>query len=60
MGISLLSVLEVRDGFSDFDQHLKEITPYTTLSQSELFTGSNAGVSMESEIKKEILSSDRI
>ena len=46
--------------FSDFEKHLKEITPYTRLSQSELFTGSNAGISLESEIKKEILSSDRI
>jgi superfamily II DNA or RNA helicase len=46
--------------FSDFEKHLKEITPYTRLSQSELFTGNNAGISLESEIKKEILSSDRI
>jgi superfamily II DNA or RNA helicase len=46
--------------FSDFEKYLKEITPYTRLSQSELFTGNNAGVSLESEIKKEILSSDRI
>lgn len=46
--------------FSDFEKHIKEITPYTRLSQSELFTGSNAGISLESEIKKEILSSDKI
>jgi len=46
--------------FSDFEKYLKEITPYTRLSQSELFTGSNAGISLESEIKKEILSSDKI
>jgi len=46
--------------FSDFDKYLKEITPYTRLSQSELFTGNNAGVSLESEIKKEILSSDKV
>jgi superfamily II DNA or RNA helicase len=46
--------------FSDFDRHLKEITPYTRLSQSELFTGNNAGISLESEIKKEILSSDKV
>jgi superfamily II DNA or RNA helicase len=46
--------------FSDFEKHLKEIAPYTGLSQSELFTGSNAGISLESEIKKEILSSDKI
>ncbi|MGN6617845.1 MAG: DUF3427 domain-containing protein [Ilyomonas sp.] len=46
--------------FSDFDKYLKEVTPYTRLSQSELFTGNNAGISLESEIKKEILSADRI
>ena len=47
--------------FSDFDLHLKEITPYTRLTHSELFTGgSNTGLSLESELKKEILSSNRI
>ncbi len=46
--------------FSDFDQHLKRITPYTRLTQSELFTGNNAGISLESEIRKEILSSDKV
>lgn len=46
--------------FSDFDSHLKEITPYTRLSHSELFTGGNVGISLESELKKEILSADRI
>lgn len=46
--------------FVDLNKHLKEITPYTRLAQSELFTGSNAGISLESEIKKEILSSDKI
>ncbi len=38
--------------FPDFNKYIKEITPYTSLSQSELFTGNNAGVSLESEIKK--------
>ena len=54
--------------FSKMDAHfaeekldLKEITPYTRLSFSELFTGgSNSGLSLESELKKEILSSNRI
>jgi superfamily II DNA or RNA helicase len=46
--------------FSDFDLHLKEITPYTRLTHSELFTGGNVGLSLESELKKEILSSNRI
>jgi len=47
-------------GFTDFDKHLKHITPYSRLSHSELFTGSNSGISLESEIKKEILSADKI
>lgn len=46
--------------FSDFHLHLSEITPYTRLTQSELFTGGNVGLSLESELKKEILSSDKI
>ncbi|NLU38100.1 MAG: DUF3427 domain-containing protein [Bacteroidales bacterium] len=51
---------KIDSSFSDFEKHIKEITPYTRLSQSELFTGNNSGISLESEIKKEILSSDRI
>ena len=47
--------------FTNLDLHLKEITPYTRLSFSELFTGgSNLNLSLESELKKEILSSNRI
>jgi len=46
--------------FVDFNLHLKEITPYTRLTHSELFTGGNVGLSLESELKKEILSSDSI
>ena len=45
---------------SVFNERIKQITPYTRLSQSELFTGNNVGISLESEIKKEILSSDEI
>ena len=55
---AIFSKIDAR--FSNLDKHLKEITPYTSLSQSELFTGNNASVSLESEIKKEILSSDKI
>ncbi len=51
---------KINPKFSDFAKYLKEITPYTRLSQSELFTGNNAGVSLESELRKEILSSDKI
>lgn len=46
--------------FANLDLRLKEITPYTRLSHSELFTGGNTGLSLESELKKEILSADRI
>lgn len=51
---------KVDSHFSDLDLHLKEITPYTRLTHSELFTGGNVGLSLESELKKEILSSDKI
>jgi superfamily II DNA or RNA helicase len=51
---------KVDNHFADFDHYLKEITPYTRLTQSELFTGGNTGLSLESELKKEILSSNRI
>jgi superfamily II DNA or RNA helicase/HKD family nuclease len=46
--------------FSNFEAHLKEVTPYTRLTHSELFTGGNVGISLESELKKEILSADRV
>jgi superfamily II DNA or RNA helicase len=51
---------KIDSGITDFDKYLKEITPYTRLSQSDLFTGNNAGISLDSEIRKEILSSDNI
>jgi superfamily II DNA or RNA helicase len=51
---------KVDSHFSDLNLHLKEITPYTRLTQSELFTGGNVGLSLESELKKEILSSNSI
>lgn len=46
--------------YPDISGRIKEIMPYTRLSQSELFTGSNAGISLETEIKKEINSADEI
>ena len=51
---------KVNNPFADFEKRLRQITPYTGLSYCELFTGSNAGISMESEIRKEILSSNKI
>lgn len=44
----------------DLQLHLNEIMPASRLSQSELFTGGNVGLSLESELRKEIRSSDRI
>lgn len=46
--------------FVNFDLKLKEIMPSTRLTHSELFTGGNVGISLESELKKEILSADRV
>ena len=46
--------------YPDFGARIQKITPYTRLSQSELFIGSNSGITMESEIRKEILSADEI
>lgn len=51
---------KVDNHFTDLDLRLKEITPYTRLIHSELFTGGNSGTTLESELRKEILSSDRI
>ncbi|GAA4437316.1 DUF3427 domain-containing protein [Ravibacter arvi] len=60
-GKILAAVLSKIDfGVADLDKHLKHITPYSRLSHSELFTGNNSGISLESEIKKEILSADRV
>ncbi len=60
-GRILKAVFEKVDAhFSDLDLHLKEITPHTRLSHSELFTGGNSDSTLESELKKEILSSNRI
>jgi len=46
--------------YPNLADRIKQIMPYTRLTQSELFTGSNSGISLESEIKKEILSADEI
>ena len=45
---------------ANLKQYVQDIFPLTGLSQSELFCGSNAGLSLESELKREILSSDKI
>ncbi|MBS1748246.1 MAG: DEAD/DEAH box helicase family protein, partial [Bacteroidetes bacterium] len=51
---------KIDSGISNFENYLKQVTPYTRLVNSELFTGSHSGISLESELKKEILSADKI
>lgn len=46
--------------YPDLQKYLKDITPVSSLIQSSLFTGKNHSLSMISELKKEILSSDEI
>ncbi|MFN4087111.1 MAG: DUF3427 domain-containing protein [Spirosomataceae bacterium] len=46
--------------FGDLGKRVDEITPLTRLTHSELFTGGNVGLSLESELKREILSSDQV
>ncbi|WCL49689.1 DUF3427 domain-containing protein [Leptospira sp. GIMC2001] len=53
-------ISKVNYKLSDYDDYIKEITPFHGLSYSELFTGQNSGISFESEIRKEIKSSDEI
>lgn len=45
---------------ADLKKYVEDIFPLTGLTQSELFSGSNAGLSLESELKREILSADEI
>lgn len=45
---------------SDIQKRVREIMPYTRLSHSELFSGNNVGISLDSEIRKEIQSADQI
>lgn len=45
---------------ANLKKYVQDVTPLTGLSQSELFCGSNAGLSLESELKREILSADKI
>ncbi len=45
---------------ADLKKYVEDIYPLTGLSQSELFCGSNAGLSLETELKREILSADKI
>lgn len=60
-GKILTALYELENPVSaDFKNYIKDISPLTGLTQSELFCGSNAGLSLESELKREILSADKI
>lgn len=45
---------------ADLPNYVDSIMPLTGLTQSELFCGSNVGISLETEIKREIQSADKI
>lgn len=60
-GKILTALYEIENPVSaDLKNYINDIFPLTGLSQSELFCGSNAGLSLESELKREILSADKI
>ena len=46
--------------YPDIEEHLRAITPITTLSQSALFFGGRGPADMESELNREILCADEI
>lgn len=46
--------------YSDVEEYIKSITPITTLSKSALFFGGNGSINMQTELNREILSSDEI
>ena len=46
--------------YPDIEQHLRSITPITSLSHCELFFGGSSAADMESELNREILCSDEI
>lgn len=60
-GKILTALYELENPVSaDLKNYIDDIFPLTGLTQSELFCGSNAGLSLESELKREILSADKI
>lgn len=46
--------------YPDIEEHIKSITPITTLSHSALFFGGRGPADMESELNREILCADEI
>lgn len=57
----LTSVIDkTKCDYPDLQKYIQRITPLTSLTQSSLFTGAKDSVNMISELKKEILSADKI
>lgn len=46
--------------YPKIEEHIQSLYPLSGLSESELFTGNKSGISLESEIRKEIQSADEI
>lgn len=60
-GKLLTALYELKDPIAaDLKKYAEAISPLTGLTQSELFCGNNVGLSLESELKREILSADKI
>jgi len=60
-GKILTAILDKQNPIStDLPKYIESVMPLTGLTQSELFCGSNVGISLETEIKREIQSSDKI
>ena len=51
---------KIDNPYLNIGKRISEITPQTRLSYCELFTGNNTGISLDGELKKEILSSNSI
>ena len=60
-GELLTALLQTRNPVAtDLAAYVARVTPQTGLVQSELFTGSHVGLSLDAELKREILSADDI
>jgi superfamily II DNA or RNA helicase len=52
--------LNQNNDYIDFDQYVKGVFPSTGLSQSNLFSGGKKEISLESELRKEMQTSDEV
>ncbi|MCX6148380.1 MAG: DUF3427 domain-containing protein [Candidatus Kapabacteria bacterium] len=51
---------KINSPYPDLEKHLSSLYPTSGLRQSALFTGNKSGISLESEIRKEIQTADEI